>query len=69
MNIKMATNSQLSTTESKKNNLSKQAEHEQNHRYGDHLEGYHLGEGRGRMREKVQGLRSIIGRYKIDRGG
>ena len=23
---------------------------------------------RGRMREKVQGIRSIIGRYKIDRG-
>ena len=25
--------------------LSKQAEQEQNHRYGDHLEGYHLGGG------------------------
>ena len=24
--------------------------------------------GRGRMGEKVQGIRSIIGRYKIDRG-
>ena len=35
MNIKMATNSQLSTTEPK-NKLSKQAEQEQNHRYGDH---------------------------------
>ena len=26
------------------------------------------GEGRGRMRENVHGLTSIIGRYKIDRG-
>ena len=67
MNIKMATNSQLSTTEPK-NKLSKQAEQEQNHRYGDHMEGYQLGGGRGRMWGKVQGLRSIIGRYKIDRG-
>ena len=24
--------------------------------------------GRGRMEEKLQGIRSIIGRYKIDRG-
>ena len=27
-----------------------------------------MGRGRGRMREKVQGIRSIIGRYKADRG-
>ena len=46
--------------------LSKQSEQEQNRRYEDHLEDYQLGEGRGRMGEKVQGLRSIIGRYKID---
>ena len=39
----MATNSQLSTTESKNNKLSKQAEQEQNHRYGDHLEDYQQG--------------------------
>ena len=31
------------------------------------MEGYQQGMGRG-MREKVQGIRSIIGRYKIDRG-
>ena len=71
MNIKMATNSQLSTESKKKkkipNKLSKQPEQEQNHRYGNHLEGYQLGRGRERMREKVQGLRSIIGRYKIVR--
>ena len=31
------------------------------------MEGYQLGGGRERMGKKVQGLRSIIGRYKIDR--
>ena len=57
MNIKMAINSQLSTTESKKNRLIKQPEQKQNHRNGDHLEGYLLGGRRGRMWEKLQGLR------------
>ena len=38
--------------------LSKQAEQEQNHRHGDHMEGYQLGRGLGRMEEKVQRLRS-----------
>ena len=37
--------------------LSKQPEQKQNLRYGGHLEGYQLGGGRGRMGEKVQGLR------------
>ena len=34
------------------------------------MEGYlwGLGEGRGRMGEKVQGISSTINRYKIDRG-
>ena len=43
MNIKMTTNSQLPTAEPKtknKNKLSKQLEQEQNHRNGDHMEGY-----------------------------
>ena len=41
MNAKMRTNSQLSTTELKnKNKLSKQQEQKQNHRNGDHTEGY-----------------------------
>ena len=66
MNIKMATNSQLSTTEFKK--ISKQPLQEQNHRYRDHLEGYQLGGESGRIGEKVQALRSIIDRYKTDRG-
>ena len=59
MNIKMARNSQLSTTEPKNNTnkskLSKQLEHEQIHRNGDHVEGYQQGEGGRRMGEKVQG--------------
>ena len=70
MNSKMTTNSQLSTTtENKnknKNELSKQLEQEQNHRNGDHMEGYQQGGGGGRMWEKVQGI-SISGRYEIDR--
>ena len=41
MSIKMTINSQLSTTESKKQ--SKQAEQKQNHKYGDNLKGYQLG--------------------------
>ena len=70
----MTTNSQLSTTEPKKqtnkqrNKLSKQLEQEWNHRNGDHMECYQQGEGRERKGEKVQGIRSINGRYKIDRG-
>ena len=66
MNIKKATNShyqQLNVT----NKLSKQPEQEKNHRYGDHLESYQLGGRRGGMEEKVQGLKSIIGRYKMNR--
>ena len=66
MNSKKTTNSQLSTTEPKnKNELSKQLEQEQNHRNGDHMEGY---QWRGVMGGKVQGIRSINGRHKIDRG-
>ena len=69
----MTTNSQLSTTEPKNQNkninkLSKQPEQEQNHRNRDHVEGYHQGEGWGRIQEKVQGISSIIGRHKINRG-
>ena len=40
MNNKMRTNSQLSTTEPKKQKQSKQLEQEQTHRNGDHMEGY-----------------------------
>ena len=51
MNSKMTTNSQLLTSEPKKqtnkNKLSKQLEQEQNHRNGDNMEGYQWGEGGG----------------------
>ena len=56
MNITKATNSQLSTTESKTNKQSKQAEQEQNHRYGDHLEGSQLG-GEGEEWGKGTGIK------------
>ena len=49
-----------------KNKLSKQAEQKQNHRNGDHMEGYQPGKGRESMGERVKGLRSIICRDKID---
>ena len=71
MNSKMTTNSQLSTTEPKnknKNKLSKQLEQEQNHRNRDHMEGYQWEGEMERIGEKVQGVRSIIGRYKLDKG-
>ena len=70
MNSKMTTNSQLSTTEPKnknKNKLSKQLELEPIHRNRDHTGDYQWGGGRGRMGDKVQGIRSINGRHKIDR--
>ena len=64
------TNSQPSTTEpgknKNKNKLSKQLEQKQNHRNGDHMESYPWERGEWRMGEKVQGKRSITGRYKIN---
>ena len=69
MNSKMTTNSQLSTTGLKnKNKLNRQLEQEQNHRNGDHMEGYQWRRGGGNRVEKVQGIRNIIGRHKIGRG-
>ena len=50
-----------------KNELSKQLEQEQNHRNGDHMEGYQWGGSGERKGEKVQGIRSVNGRYKIGR--
>ena len=43
----MTTNSKLSTAEPKKSQkqLSKQVEQEQNHRNGNHMEGYQWGRG------------------------
>ena len=58
MNSKMTTNSQLSTNEpeKKKKTQSKQLEQEQNHRNGDHMEGYQWREGE--CRGEVQGIRT-----------
>ena len=70
MNSKMTTNNyqQMNLKTKTKNKLSKQLEQEQNQRNGDHMEGYQQGWEVRRMGEKVQGIRSIAGRYKIDRG-
>ena len=45
MNSKMITNSQLSTTEPKNKNKNKlrHTEQEENHRNGEHMEGYQRG--------------------------
>ena len=70
MNSKMTTNSQLSTTELK-NKTPKQTK--QTTRTGTESQkwrshgGLSAGRGRGRIGKKVQGIRSINGRYKIDR--
>ena len=63
MNSKMTTNSQLSTTEPKKQKqkLSIQLEQEQNHRNGDHMEGYQQGSV-GREGKELQRISSINGR-------
>ena len=39
----------LKNKQTNKQKLSKEPEQEQNHRYGEHLEGYQLGMGRERM--------------------
>ena len=70
MNSKMAMNSQLSPTELKK---QKQKQTKQTMRTGTESQkwgsygGLSVGKGTRGMRGKVQGIRSIIGRYKIDR--
>ena len=59
MNSKMRTDSQLSTTKLKKRNknkneLRKQLEQEQNHRNGDHMEGYQWGGARKEWGERYR---------------
>ena len=56
MNCKVTTNSQLSTTESKKNKneLSKELEQEQIHRNRDHLEGYQWEGGGGQWGKRYR---------------
>ena len=72
MNSKMTTNNyqqlNLKKPKTNKNELSKKLEQEQIHRNGDHMGPYQQGGGMERIGEKVQGIRSINGRYKIERG-
>ena len=73
MNSKMTTNSQLSITESKKQKQKQKQTKKTTRtgtesRNGDHTEGYQQVEVSGKIGEEVQGIRSINGRYKIDRG-
>ena len=60
------------THNSQQLNLKKQKrtklEQTQIHRNGEHREGYQQGGQRQRIGKKVQGIRSINGRYKTDRG-
>ena len=67
MNSKMTTNSVINKRTLKKNQKTKQTT-----RTGTELQKWRshggLSVGRGRMGEKVQGIRNINGRYKIDRG-
>ena len=49
-----------------KNKLSKQ--NEQNNRYGDNLEGYQLGEGRGEWGKGAWIKCNLVGTINIDRG-
>ena len=64
MNSKMTTNSQLSTTEPKKKTKNKLT----TRRETESQKWRSQQGGEERMREKVQGIRSINGRYKMERG-
>ena len=71
----MTTNSQLLKTEPKnKQTNKKQKQTKQTTRTGTESQkwrsyiGLSAGRGRGRMGEKIQGIRNINGRYKIDWG-
>ena len=57
MSSKVTTNLQLSTTEPKKQKLSKQLEQEQNQRNGDHMEGFQWGRGGEELGGKIQGIK------------
>ena len=72
MNSIMTTNSQLSVNECKKN--PKNQKTKQTTRTGTESQKWRshrrlsAGRGMGENEEKVQGIRSIIGRHKIDTG-
>ena len=68
MNSKMTTNSKLPTTEPKNQKQTKETTKRgtESQKWRSHGE-LSTGRRRGKMAEKVQGIRSIIGRHKIDR--
>ena len=66
MNSKMTTNSQLSTAEPKKQTKQTRRGTE-SQKWRSHG-GLSAGRGRRENGAKVQGIRSINGRYKLDRG-
>ena len=67
MKSKMTTNSQLSTSKPKKNKKQTTRTGTESGKWRSHGG---LSAGRGENEgEKVQGIRSINGRYKVDRGG
>ena len=69
MNSKMTTNSQLSTNEPKKQKQTKQTTRTGTESQKWRSQGeLSVGRGRGKNGEKVQGIRSINGRYEIERG-
>ena len=69
MNSKMTTNSQLSTTKPKKQKQTKKTTRTgtESQKWRSHG-GFSAGGGGGEWGKKVQGIRSIICRHKIDRG-
>ena len=69
MNSKMTTNLQLSATECKTQKQTKQTTRTgtESQKWRSHG-GLSAGSWRGDNGGKVQGIRSIIGRYKIERG-
>ena len=66
MNSKMTTNSQLSITEPKKQKQTKQSTRTETESLTWR---WHGGRGKGENGRKVQGIRSISGRCKVDGGG
>ena len=66
MNSKMTTNLQLSTTEPKKMKTKTRTETE-SEKWRSHG-GLSVRRRRGRLGGKVQGIRNIIDKHKIDRG-
>ena len=63
MNSKVTTNSVINHTKKTKQKQTKQTTRtEENHRNGDHMEGYLQGSGRGREGRKLERISSINGR-------